>query len=293
MNHRHKTASVLALCLSCLPSLASLPGAEPRRPADGAAPGDASDRRVAEPAREMPEDVPPILGMAIAVPAPRPGAGGDADGGTVRIEVPRVAWKLVGRRLPKKEWPKLEVTVEEEVLEVEVGYLPATQLREAAQNRILDMKGRRLDRGEVRRRLASRTPVLVSVSGRMPDPYYLQCTKADTLIVALGAWDSPAPELLPRPQDAGLASLKGWELYVWEDGGIPHFSLLVGTNRFKSREEIANAAVRGLDAVRSKLEKLQAGQTVSVLGRSLLEAPPAAARKAVVEHCEKIGLTAY
>ena len=47
-------------------------------------------------------------------------------------------------------------------------------------------------------RLAKETPVLVSVTGEMPDAYYLQLTNPDALIVILGPRDGfPAPELLP------------------------------------------------------------------------------------------------
>jgi hypothetical protein len=40
--------------------------------------------------------------------------------------------------------------------------------------------------------------VLISVSGRMPDAFYLQCMRPDTLIVILGIPNSPAPHLLPH-----------------------------------------------------------------------------------------------
>ena len=86
------------------------------------------------------------------------------------------------------------------------------------------------------------------------------------------------------------ASMKGWELYIWLDGGENYFSLLVGTNRLKSDEEIAQAAVKGLDAIKPKLNELKEGQYVTVLGRNRNERVPEDQAKAVAEHCRTIKL---
>jgi len=137
-----------------------------------------------------PKDVPPVVGTAITT--------SDSEAWSVQLMVPTVNWKVVGEQQPKREWPKLEVDVAEAVLKLSLDYDAATQLSEDSQKRIVDLKGRRLNRDEVEARLKERTPVLISVSGRMPDAFYLQCTKADTLIVILGLQDSPAPHLLPR-----------------------------------------------------------------------------------------------
>jgi hypothetical protein len=85
-------------------------------------------------------------------------------------------------------------------------------------------------------------------------------------------------------------SMKGWELYIWQDGGDTHFSLMVGTNRLKSDDEIAQAAVKGLDAIKPKLDKLKEGQYVFVLGRNRNERAPEDRAKAIAEYCRKIGL---
>ena len=142
----------------------------------------------------LPKDVPPVIGTAMILP-PDPGH----NNWSLRLAVPKVAWKVVGERKPKREWPEFKVEVEEATLDLKMHYDPATQLAADAQNRVLDLKGKRLSADEVFQRLDSKKPVLVSVSGRMPDPFYLQCTKPDTLIVVLGIPSSPAPELLPQP----------------------------------------------------------------------------------------------
>lgn len=159
---------------------------------------------VAEPETPPPpKDVPPVIGTAVAVPSSTPGRD-DHDEWSIRLVVPKVAWEVVGERRPKREWPAFNTTVEEAVLTLPMGYHPATQLSDNAQNRVLDLTGRRLSRDEALKRLGAKTPVLVSVSGLMPDRFYLQCAKPDTLIVTLGIDHAPASALLPRA--AGMSS---------------------------------------------------------------------------------------
>ncbi len=138
----------------------------------------------------LPKDVPPVLGTAIT--------SNDSDRWAVQVTVPKITWKVVGERRPKIEWPEFQVNVEEVVLQLLMDSHPATQLPDESQHRIVDLKGKRLKRDDAAKRLNEETPVLISVSGRMPDAFYLQCTKADTLIVILGIPDSPAPQLLPH-----------------------------------------------------------------------------------------------
>ena len=138
----------------------------------------------------VPKDVPPVVGTAIM--------SNDSEKWAVQLTIPKITWKVVGERRPKMEWPEFQVNVEEAVLKLSMGYHPATQLSDESQNRLVDLKGRRLKRDEAVKRLKGKTPVLISVSGRMPDAFYLQCTRPDTLIVILGIPDSPAPQFLPR-----------------------------------------------------------------------------------------------
>lgn len=138
----------------------------------------------------MPKDVPPVLATAITPDG--------SEKWVVQLTVPKIAWKVVGERRPKSESPKLQVNVEETVLTLSLDYHPATALSDESQNRIVDLKGSRLKRDEAEKRLREKTPVLISVSGRMPDAFYLQCTRPDALVVILGIPDSPAPQFLPR-----------------------------------------------------------------------------------------------
>ncbi len=57
-------------------------------------------------------------------------------------------------------------------------------------------------------------------------------------------------------------SMKGYELYSWQEDGQWKFSVLVGTNREKSLDEIKSTevVVSGIDALTATLEKIPAGR---------------------------------
>lgn len=139
----------------------------------------------------LPQGVPPVTGVAAV--------SGDSNNWAVELAIPRITWEVVGEKRPKAEWSKFDVRVQEARMTLRLRYDRASQLAENSRNRIVDLQGRRLEYAEAAKLLKSRTPVLVSVSGEMPDPYHLQCVKPDTLIVILGIPDAPAPQLLPQP----------------------------------------------------------------------------------------------
>jgi dienelactone hydrolase len=85
-------------------------------------------------------------------------------------------------------------------------------------------------------------------------------------------------------------SMKGWELYIWQEGGDTYFSLLPGTNRLKSDDEIGKAAVKGIDAIKPKLAELKAREMVFPCGRRLPDQAPQEPAKAIKDYCQKIGL---
>jgi hypothetical protein len=68
---------------------------------------------------------------------------------------------------------------------------------------------------------------------------------------------APTVEDLPR-------SMKGYELYSWQEGGEWHFALLTGTNRIKEVEEVMSSEtrVRGLGKLRETLGRLREGEQV-------------------------------
>ncbi|MEP6787900.1 MAG: hypothetical protein ABJB40_05680 [Acidobacteriota bacterium] len=59
--------------------------------------------------------------------------------------------------------------------------------------------------------------------------------------------------------------MKGYELYSWKFRGKWYFSLLVGTNRIKSRKEVTSlrVCVKGMKALKLRLNRLARGEEVS------------------------------
>jgi hypothetical protein len=94
--------------------------------------------------------------------------------------------------------------------------------------------------------------------------------------------------LIEKP--AAATSMKGWELYIWQKDGDTYFSLLRGTNRLKTDEEITGAAVKGIDAIKPKLDELKPGEMVFPCGRRLPDVAPQEPAKAIKDHCHKLGL---
>jgi hypothetical protein len=102
----------------------------------------------------------------------------------------------------------------------------------------------------------------------------------------VGSWLSGCgaasqPTVTPFPE-----SMKGYELYSWQDGNQWNFSLLVGTNREKTLEEIKaeNTVLRGVDALTSALEQMPAGQHITWSSRETLSFPA----EDVIEQIEKV-----
>ena len=157
----------------------------------------ASDALSRPVAPELPKGVPPLIGTAIAK------AGPDQKW-QVEVTVPKVRWELVGKVVPKSEWPRVESAVENVTLTLRLGEETAL-----IPSKVVDLKGDALAPAEAQRRLKAETPVLVAVGNAMPDRYYLQLTRDDALIVLLGPGDkAPLPELLPAPKDAGAVRAK-------------------------------------------------------------------------------------
>jgi hypothetical protein len=96
-----------------------------------------------------------------------------------------------------------------------------------------------------------------------------------------------------QPAATPLAeSMKGYELYSWQEGSQWNFSLLVGTNREKTPSEIksADAILPGMDALRSTLEKIPAGQYVTWSLKEDLSFPPDDLIQQVEQICKDEGL---
>jgi hypothetical protein len=134
----------------------------------------------------LPAGAPPVVGLAVA-------SDGSGDEWQIRLLVPKVRWEVVGRVVPKSEWPQLKTTAEWDRRTVSFGGRSAL-----AEARVVDLQGKDVPRADVLRRMKAQTAVLVSISGELVDPFYLRLTRPDTLVILLGPRESvPAPELLP------------------------------------------------------------------------------------------------
>lgn len=101
-----------------------------------------------------------------------------------------------------------------------------------------------------------------------------------------------AKKASPLAPVAGEKSMKGYELYSWEKDGQWYFSVLIGTNREKSLDEIQSADVtlKGIDRLKAVLKTIPAGQYVTWLSRDGLAFPPDEVIQEVEDACKVQGL---
>jgi hypothetical protein len=87
-------------------------------------------------------------------------------------------------------------------------------------------------------------------------------------------------------------SMKGYELYSWQAEGEWRFSLLIGTNREKTLDEIQDPAITrgGVDALRTGLAALPTAQAVTWRAGERLEFPPDEIIRQVEQICAEAGL---
>jgi hypothetical protein len=115
--------------------------------------------------------------------------------------------------------------------------------------------------------------------------YLMFAILVGSLLSGCGA--ASEPTVTPFPE-----SMKGYELYSWRDGNQWNFSLLVGTNREKTLDEIKDTKtmLRGVDALTSALEQMPAGQYITWSSRETLSFPPADIIEPIEQVCRDQGL---
>jgi hypothetical protein len=115
--------------------------------------------------------------------------------------------------------------------------------------------------------------------------YFMFAILVGSLLSGCGA--ASEPTITPFPE-----SMKGYELYSWRDGNQWNFSLLVGTNREKTLDEIKDTQtiLRGVDALTSALEEMPAGQYITWSSRETLSFPPADIIEQIEQVCKAQGL---
>jgi hypothetical protein len=115
----------------------------------------------------------------------------------------------------------------------------------------------------------------------MKKPSHIQTTIA--LIVLLGSFSFLSCSKENQPDPVGLFdmdtisfehSMKGWELYSWPNGNDWNYSLLPGTNRTKSYEEVIhnNILVCGIDSLKMLIDKFPVNEEIGWIGEEWLTA---------------------
>jgi hypothetical protein len=89
-------------------------------------------------------------------------------------------------------------------------------------------------------------------------------------------------------------SMKGWELYSWQDQKSWKFSILIGTNRNKKLEEIKAPAVvlHSLKELKQALSELAKGEylTWDTSSFDWLKLPPLETVQTIHQRCKTLGL---
>jgi len=68
-------------------------------------------------------------------------------------------------------------------------------------------------------------------------------------------------------------SMKGWELYSWKKGDDWNYSILIGTDRLKSYDEVTSneIIVTGKDSLKMVLDKFPEGEIITWIGQDWLK----------------------
>ena len=88
--------------------------------------------------------------------------------------------------------------------------------------------------------------------------------------------------------------MKGYELYSWQVGDEWYFSLLEGTNRVKTLQEVTadTVAVKGIESIERRLEQLSRGEQVFWTFRDIpnVSLPPGGTVNQIMDFCAKTGI---
>lgn len=111
-------------------------------------------------------------------------------------------------------------------------------------------------------------------------------------VILLGLLLSGCTTAVQSATTQAAESMKGFELYSWQEAGQWKFSLLVGTNREKALAEIKSpdAVLPGVDALKPALEVISSGEYITWSSKDTLAFPPDDIIKQVEQICKDRGL---
>jgi len=132
------------------------------------------------------------------------------------------------------------------------------------------------------------------------------------LLLLAGCNTSPGSTLTPTPPVEPVLlpqSMKGYELYSWQEQEAWHFTLITGTNRNKTVEEIkaseniestdswVKITVTGTDELKTLLARLPADENVfwvdGLIAPAEFDKPPAEVVDEIQSYAEQLGLVFY
>lgn len=104
---------------------------------------------------------------------------------------------------------------------------------------------------------------IIEIKDARPYPKFGSDTKPEDLIITLLISEDNGE----TPSFAHL--MKGWELYSWLDGNDWKFSILPGTNRVKTYDEVITnkTTVTGIDSLKVLLDKFPKKEYISWMGK--------------------------
>lgn len=73
-----------------------------------------------------------------------------------------------------------------------------------------------------------------------------------------------------QKQESTQIAFKGYEVYTWKENNIQFFSILLGTNRNKTIDEIKNSKI-DFETLLSKISNFAKGETIIVFDNSIFE----------------------
>lgn len=179
--------------------------------------------------------LPPLTGVAVA----RAIDGQGADW-TISVTLGKEVWQTVGQVMPDLEWPG--ITWERIPHSTEsVGTMTFSMAGSDATHlcRVVDLDGNDVDRDRVLNDLATERRLLVSASGRIPEPRYRRLPTQAELIVVLGPIVDGASETSPSGADETVSD---FDPATWgEEQSRPYFFDLMQAGK-SFRVEDATAA---------------------------------------------------
>lgn len=113
-----------------------------------------------------------------------------------------------------------------------------------------------------------------------------------SILILLGFFLSSCGNTNQHDVTQSPESMKGYELYSWQAGDQWEFSLLIGTNREKTLDEIKSIdnILPDVGALKSRLETIPSGEYVTWSSRETLSFPPDNIIKQVEQVCQDSGL---